>query len=487
MTTITIADKFVKIDGKRYPKSSLIPEVSGGKLTIVSGNPILGMPVHVVPFGQVVNGATGQAFASEQALIDFIEADGNFFNGGGDGTGSQLPINSKVVILGDSLTEGTSVTSGNAAVFKSRGFFTFAHLLSGSKLYLPMGGNLGVGGQKTSEMVVRLKPLLDLNPKLVIIEAGTNDVGNSVPYLTIIRNLRLMYDTCIAANAKVIAVTIFPRFGSPALTAPNEVIRKQVNDWIKSQASSDILVVDAEPFANNSSYYWDGLHLSSIGASVIGSLVASAINNIVKKTGSVSSLLTTDNSYNPNLYFNGTGGAKLNGATGTVADSYWLRANDIGATVVGSIYTDSIGNRSQEITVSGSYSGNYKTIDVVLTTNSNMPSSGDLIEAIAEFEIVTNDPNIIGFTMNGQLLTADYQTTLLSISSLLAEDQLSNQLAVGRRYVTRTPPNTVQAGTVGNQSNQFQMILKNTATSTPINAKIRLHKMGLRKVPANLL
>jgi lysophospholipase L1-like esterase len=135
----------------------------------------------------------------------------------------------RVVFMGDSITDGWQQP-------RYGGFFP-------GKPYV----DRGISGQTTPQMLVRFRrDVIDLQPKAVVILAGTNDIaGNTGPMTNdeIQGNLASMSDLAHAHNIKVIFSSITPVSeyhvrGTPQTTTrPMERI-KAVNDWIKSYAGS---------------------------------------------------------------------------------------------------------------------------------------------------------------------------------------------------------------------------------------------------------
>ena len=88
----------------------------------------------------------------------------------------------KIVFMGDSITEGWSLSDPN--FFKKNSFV-----------------NRGIGGQTSPQMLLRFKQdAIHLNPNMVIINAGTNDIAeNTGPsnQEMIIDNITSMAEICI--------------------------------------------------------------------------------------------------------------------------------------------------------------------------------------------------------------------------------------------------------------------------------------------------
>ncbi|MGE5814439.1 MAG: SGNH/GDSL hydrolase family protein [Acidobacteriota bacterium] len=137
---------------------------------------------------------------------------------------------SRVVFMGDSITD----------VWPRRGAFF------PGKPYV----DRGISGQTTPQMLVRFRPdVIDLNPRVVVILAGTNDIaGNTGPMTDeeIEDNLASMGELARAHGIKVVFSSILPVSEShrnPDM-APQTVQRPMsritaINDWMRKYAAEN--------------------------------------------------------------------------------------------------------------------------------------------------------------------------------------------------------------------------------------------------------
>lgn len=96
----------------------------------------------------------------------------------------------RVVFLGDSITEGWRINE----YFTGRDFV-----------------NRGIGGQTTIQMLARFRQdVVTLNPKIVVILAGTNDIAAGVSVEQIEENLATMGDLAKAHGIKPVLASILP-------------------------------------------------------------------------------------------------------------------------------------------------------------------------------------------------------------------------------------------------------------------------------------
>jgi len=138
----------------------------------------------------------------------------------------------RVVFMGDSITDAWQQP-------RYGGFFP-------GKPYV----DRGISGQTTPQMLLRFRPdVIDLEPKVVVILAGTNDIaGNTGPMTNeeIQGNLASMSELAHAHNIRVVFASVTPVSGahvaSPA-AVPQTTLRpmariQALNDWIKTYAAA---------------------------------------------------------------------------------------------------------------------------------------------------------------------------------------------------------------------------------------------------------
>jgi lysophospholipase L1-like esterase len=130
----------------------------------------------------------------------------------------------KAVFMGDSITEGWARI--DADFFKNNNFV-----------------GRGISGQVTSQMLVRFRQdVLELNPKYVVIMAGTNDIAlnnGPIELKNVLDNLKSMCELAKFHKKKVILCSVPPanRFGWRKELKPADDIIK-LNEMIKEYAAS---------------------------------------------------------------------------------------------------------------------------------------------------------------------------------------------------------------------------------------------------------
>jgi len=197
---------------------------------------------------------------------------------------SPAPKNeARVVFMGDSITDSWQNP-------KFGGFFP-------GKPYV----DRGISGQTTPQMLIRFRPdVIALQPKAVVILAGTNDLaGNTGPMTleSIEDNLVAMADLAKANSIRVVFASILPvsdyeqRDGKPIIRTtqrPPEKI-KALNEWMKTYAANNKLtyldyysaMVDDKGFLKDE-LSEDGLHPNAKGYEIMAPLAEAAIVRALK-------------------------------------------------------------------------------------------------------------------------------------------------------------------------------------------------------------
>lgn len=160
-----------------------------------------------------------------------------------------------IVFLGDSITQGWG------AEFKG--------LFPGMKL-----ANRGIGGDTTRGMLIRLKEdVLSLNPKAIVILAGTNDLEVQIDPQAIGRNFELILAGIRAHDPEVpvIVCKVFP--SSAKMKRPSDKIKK-VNERFTQAVKADphvtlldtwTLFVDKKTDDADPQWFRDMLHVNGEG------------------------------------------------------------------------------------------------------------------------------------------------------------------------------------------------------------------------------
>ena len=186
------------------------------------------------------------------------------------------PGEKRVVFMGNSITEFWKTVDGDFFI-KNKSFV-----------------DRGISGQTTPQMLVRFRnDVINLNPALVIILAGTNDIaGNTGPITLeeIFGNIASMAELAKASNIKVILCSVLPVYNypwSPGLEPAGKIIK--LNDLIQSYAKkNNIAYIDFHtPMADEkkgmkAAYSPDGVHPNLQGYKVMDALVEKAVSGALK-------------------------------------------------------------------------------------------------------------------------------------------------------------------------------------------------------------
>lgn len=182
----------------------------------------------------------------------------------------------KVVFIGNSITEGW--------VRKHPDFFT-------SNGYV----GRGIGGQTSPQLLLRFRQdVVDLNPRAVIINIGTNDIAENTgkynPLLTI-DNIKSMADIAKANGIKVILSAVLPVGEYPWRKEIQNVPQTidALNKEIKAFADANgFAYIDyntpmRQPGgAMIEEYAKDGVHPTEAGYNVMEELAVKVINEVLK-------------------------------------------------------------------------------------------------------------------------------------------------------------------------------------------------------------
>jgi lysophospholipase L1-like esterase len=179
----------------------------------------------------------------------------------------------RVVFMGDSITDGWGRGNNGSVFFPGKPYV-----------------NRGISGQTTAQMLLRFYPdVIALQPKAVVILAGTNDIGGNlgpVSMESIEQNLAAMADMAHANNIKVVLASLTPvcDYHRPqtAQRPPEKIL--ELNRWIKAYVASHRLVyldyysatVDDKGFFK-AEITDDGLHPNAAGYVIMGPLAEKAV------------------------------------------------------------------------------------------------------------------------------------------------------------------------------------------------------------------
>ena len=189
--------------------------------------------------------------------------------------GAPQPDEKRIVFMGNSITEGWERL--HPEFFKDKPYI-----------------NRGISGQTTPQMLIRFRPdVINLQPAVVLILAGTNDIaGNTGPTtLDIIAgNLFSMAELARAHGIKVILCSVLPAYDypwNPGLEPAEKIVR--LNRMIRKYAlQNNIYYLDYfsamtdEKHGMKEEYSSDGVHPNLEGYRVMEILAEEAISKVLE-------------------------------------------------------------------------------------------------------------------------------------------------------------------------------------------------------------
>jgi len=183
------------------------------------------------------------------------------------------PGENRVVFMGDSITEGWKFDAPEGS---------FA-----GKPYI----NRGISGQTSPQMLVRFRQdVIELQPKVVVLLAGTNDIAGNTGPMTLDQtedNLASMADLATANHIRVVLCSVLPAYDfpwHPGLDPASKIVA--LNTWIKSfAAEKGYVYVDYHSAMKDQrdglppSLSKDGVHPTPAGYAVMAPLVEAGIKS----------------------------------------------------------------------------------------------------------------------------------------------------------------------------------------------------------------
>lgn len=183
------------------------------------------------------------------------------------------PGENRVVFMGDSITEGWHF-DGPEGSFPGKPYI-----------------NRGISGQTSPQMLLRFRQdVIELQPKVVVILAGTNDIAGNTGPMTLEQtedNLASMADLATANHIRVVLCSVLPAYDfawHPGLDPAPKIVA--LNTWIKSYAAEKgYIYVDFHSAMKDQrdglppSLSKDGVHPTPAGYAVMAPLVEAGIKS----------------------------------------------------------------------------------------------------------------------------------------------------------------------------------------------------------------
>jgi lysophospholipase L1-like esterase len=193
-----------------------------------------------------------------------------------DGCSFPAEIYATIIAFGDSLTNGFSATVPWATVLNA---------MLGLRSHVV---KKGVNGENSIQVASRLNPdVYAYTPTYCIVECGVNDLMLDETTVAIQNNLQTIFNGLLGNNVIPIVLTLSPWKNYADYTDAREVVRKEVNNWIRSLP---YVTVDLEtslgdgavnPALSSGYDSGDGLHPNNNGHAVIAAeIFAQAFDSI---------------------------------------------------------------------------------------------------------------------------------------------------------------------------------------------------------------
>ena len=383
-----------------------------------------------------------------------------------DSTFAPQPRNNKIAVLGDSITNNNSTSTGG---FESNGYLTWANQFSRQRFRFEHALNFGVPGDTSEQAYARIDDVLANDAGTVVVAVGTNDRGSAAfTYTQTISYLTAIRDKLLKDGRIVVLVCPLPRgdstYTSNRLTGDQLAYHIRVREWVLSNkgvrgvypVDSWVYTADATSSTGDIKlgYTSDGLHPNVIGSFWHGKAIAEQALNLILPEPYI---LATSNAdvygaiNNPqgsiilNPMFSGTTGIPGTGGSGNLATSY-TGTNATGTTAVTRTYSKvtSGGKDWQQIVLGAGPTTAEGALDLVRQISLHASvSAGDVIEGMIEYEVDAGTTGVMSLQLGLQLTDANGTTTLWDGDRYTGGSMLLPDVAFSG--VMRTPRITVGA------------------------------------------
>lgn len=403
-----------------------------------------------------------------------------------------------VAFAGDSICYAAIGANTATGTFNTgRGPSYWTRFLSNQRIVSPQALNFCVSGDTTNMLLARMGPILASGAADIYVMIGTNDVG-AVSLATTQANIRSIVTQFLGTGARVHLSTVLPR---QLVSATSRAQLLAINNFIRSLQGTYSRLYIFDPFlqyvdpvatdmAPRTSYAYDGLHPTTLGAYYAMQSYVAQINQQYVQFGSPAMATATDvfdatNNFGGNLVANGimsgTGGTNGGGGgtiSGTIADSWTLATSANGGTitsltVTGSSVTLTDGRPAQRIVIGGTYSGagsaaiNQGTSvvfrqDLGSLNATNYPV-GSQVVLTATYSVAASSANISG--VECRISTTIGGTTYeIGDGSAYTSDFIPADAYSG---TCMTEPFTIPSGTITLMRPSVRMYLRTAASQTP--------------------
>lgn len=396
--------------------------------------------------------------------------------------------------LGDSRTaQGGGDTNGGGKFTDLRYFPNFANALSGHRMRCI--GNWGVAGDRTDQMLTRLSAALAGRPNMFVLWGGVNDISQGYTGAQAYANLKTAADTARALGILVVLVT---EAGATGFTSAQIKYVNDLNGSLRAYANRypNVILFDEASIVRAPTttdiQFRAGtvqpeaiqVHRSQYGGYLAGKEFAKIVNTLVPPARILPySVLEKRSTSNYDLedfplFSTPTGGTNGTGFTGPIPSGYASTKIGNGSAVLSNASNaDGFGNDLIITAAGGFQEGGY--INDWGSLGSRV-SAGDVIEALAEFEI-TSPVKLQGVAMDIDL-SVDGNVTAYGDGYYQAVGAATESVGPNEAYTVTlcTPPITIPAFTTMNYLlSRIQWQFNDTGGS----AVIKVRRWGFRKIP----
>lgn len=172
------------------------------------------------------------------------------------------PKNQKVVAFGDSLVFGVGASAGND-------FVSVVSQRLGVEII-----NKGKSGDTTGEALARVDEVLALEPGVVIVLLGGNDVLRRIPKKETFKNLSLIIERLQSAGAVVFLLGVRGGILSDGYESDYHTLAKKYHTAYVSDVLSGLI--------GNTKYMYDGIHPNDQGYSLVADRVTPVLQKIMQ-------------------------------------------------------------------------------------------------------------------------------------------------------------------------------------------------------------
>ncbi|MFD1034537.1 SGNH/GDSL hydrolase family protein [Sphingomonas hankookensis] len=392
----------------------------------------------------------------------------------------------------------------------------WANCLSGGRAVLDTGGAHGFNGDRTIAdagypgMLSRLDAAIASGAGHIVMCAPTANDRNSMTAVQSIAALTTMIDRITAAGIFLTILTDYPH-GSAARTdmrLQNTTAQPQIDAWqvvnrwlLGLNAERGVRVIDCTAILGDftsgfgqgaAGVTYDGLHLSTLGAYMIGRVLAREWRKLYPPPGalpmgSAERQLQAGANAAPVLslqpYFGGTTGTLGSGATGTLAADWTAPALTDGVTgTFSKVASAAFGGKSYADDGDGPLSKDWQQVvlggtatasnEVVVLRQSVTCAIGDVLRACAEIEVDGGSTGLAGVTLYVYHNTSNTTVRQFQIPTVTATTPWPSAPVAG---ILRTPRWTADSASM-----LLQLAVR-PITGQPLNATLRVRGMAVGK------